>query len=93
MVRRKVSMPIKMSFSQFLISKIRELDACNEVTLGILENGIWQESLKGEGWNTILLGKVSVPNPNFITKASLEREFAFDNEQLDNRIGVVLGVC
>jgi hypothetical protein len=93
MVRRKVQMPIKMSFSQFLISKIRELDSCNEVTLGTLDNNIWQESLKGEGWNTILLGKVSVPNPNFITMAELEREFAFDNEQLDNRLGVVLGVC
>jgi hypothetical protein len=81
---RKIQNPIPLTLGEFVIAKVRELEAQN-ATLGTITEGIWQESEKGEYWDVIRTGNI-FEDPKFITIESIEREWKFSVEQLENRM-------
>ena len=92
MARRSTQNPKPLTLCEFVKSKIVDYEAAGkEVTLGTLENGIWQEYEKGESWNCLRIGSVW-EEAKYITIASLEKEHNFYIEQFENRMNKVLGV-
>ena len=88
MTRRKIQEPKSMTLGQYIISKVRELEKQNPI-LGTINDGIWQESVKGEPWDTIRVG--SVWNAKYITIDELVKEHKFCEEQFENRM-MAIGV-
>lgn len=91
MARRRTQTPKPLNFFEFIKSKIVDFEAAGkEVTLGALENGVWQEYQQGEQWNCVRIGSIW-EEAQYITIDSLEKEHNFYTEQFENRMNMVLG--
>nr|MDD2315238.1 hypothetical protein [Proteiniphilum sp.] len=75
---------------EFVLSRVRELEQKGDTVLGTITEGVFQESMPGEYWDTIRTGD-RFENPEFITVEKLTREHAFIVEQFENRMDKVLG--
>lgn len=89
-MKRKIQEAKPLTLGEFVISKVRELENKNPA-LGTLTDGIWQESLKGEAWDTIRTGSM-FEEPKFITTDSVVKEHKFYIENFESRMNAVLGV-
>ena len=88
-MRRRTATPKPINFSEFLKSTITDFG--ENATIGTLNDGIWQEYVRGETWNTVRIGS-QFENPKFISIETLENEYKFYVENFENRINKVLGV-
>jgi hypothetical protein len=89
--RKPIQNPEPMKLGEFIVSKVRDLEnSGKEITLGTLEDGIWQESQPGEAWDTIRVGSVW-DDCKYVTGESLVKEHAFYIEQFETRMERVLG--
>ena len=91
MARKQIETPKSLTLGEFITSKIRDYENTHdEVTLGTLENGVWQEYQPGEYWDTIRVGSVW-EDCKYVTVETLVKEHAFYVEQFDRRMESVLG--
>ena len=88
-MRRRTETPKPMNFSEFLKSTIADFK--ENVTLGTPSDGIWQEYIRGENWNTVRIGSV-FEDPKFLSIEALENEYKFYVENFEGRMNKVLGV-
>lgn len=88
-MRRKIQEAKPLTFGEFVISKVRELEPLNPI-LGTLTDGIWQESIYGDGWNAIRTGSM-FEEPKFFTIDNIVKEHKFYIENFERRMSAVLG--
>lgn len=88
--RKAITMPKPKTLGEFIITKVRELESKKNVALGTITEGVWQEALPGECWDTMRVGDV-FDSPEFITVETLTREHMFYMEQFENRMDKILG--
>jgi len=88
-MKRKIQEAKPLTLGEFVISKVRELETLNPI-LGTLTDGIWQESIEGDGWNTIRTGSI-FEEPKFITISEIAKEHKFYIENFERRMNAVLG--
>ena len=89
-MKRKIQEAKPLTLGKFVISKVNDLETLNPI-LGTMQDGIWQESIKGEGWDTIRLGSF-FEDPKFITIGEIVKEHNFYIENFERRMCSVLGV-
>lgn len=89
-MRKAITMPKPKTLGEFIISKVREYENKGNVALGTMNDGVWQEYVPGEYWDTLRVGDV-FENPEFITIETLTKEHAFIVEQFESRMEKVLG--
>ena len=89
-MKRKIQEAEPQTLGAFVISKVRELEPLNPV-LGTLTDGVWQESINGECWDTIRTGSL-FEEPKFITIDQIVKEHNFYIENFERRMNAVLGV-
>ena len=90
MTTRSIENPTSMTLGEFIKSKIRDYENTNDVTLGTLEDGVWQEYQKGEHWDTLRVGSVW-EDCQYVTIETLTRDHKFYVEQFENRMESILG--
>lgn len=89
-MKRRIQTPTPLTLGEFIKSKIIDYENTDEVTLGTLENGVWQEYQHGEYWDTIRVG--SVWNKcKYVTIETLVKEHTFYVEQFERRLESILG--
>ena len=88
--RKAPEMPKPKTLGEFVLSRVRELEQKGDTVLGTITEGVFQESMPGEYWDTIRTGD-RFENPEFITVEKLTREHAFIVEQFENRMDKILG--
>jgi hypothetical protein len=89
-MKRRIQNPIPLTLGEFIKSKIHDYENTDDVTLGTLDNGVWQEYQTGEYWDTIRIGSVW-EDCKYITIETLVREHTFYVEQFERRINSILG--
>lgn len=89
-MKRKIQEAKPLTFGEFVISKVNDLETLTP-TLGTLTDGIWQESLKGEGWDTIRTGSM-FEEPKFIMIGEIVKEHKFYIENFESQMNAVLGI-
>ena len=89
-MRLKIQEAKPLTLGVFVISKVRELESLNPI-LGTLTDGVWQESINGECWDTIRTGSI-FEESKFITIDQIVKEHKFYIENFERRMNAVLGV-
>jgi len=89
-MRLKIQEAKPLTLGVFVISKVRELESLNPI-LGTLTDGVWQESINGECWDTIRTGSI-FEEPKFIMIDEIVKEYNFYIENFERRMNAVLGV-
>ena len=89
-MRKPIQMPKPKTLGEFVLSRVRELEQKGDTVLGTITDGVFQEYIPGEYWDTIRIGD-RFGNPEFISIETLIKEHAFYEEQFENRMDKVLG--
>lgn len=91
-MKRKIQNAKPLTLGEFIISKVKDFETLKlNPILGTLIDGIWQETLQGEAWNTIRTGSM-FEEPKFITITEIVKEHNVYEENFDRRMNAVLGV-
>jgi len=89
-MRKPIQMPKPKTLGEFVLTRVRELEQKGDTVLGTITEGVFQEYIPGEYWDTIRIGD-RFGNPEFISIETLIKEHAFYEEQFENRMDKVLG--
>lgn len=89
-MRKAPEMPKPKTLGEFVLTRVRELEQKGDTVLGTITEGVFQEYIPGEYWDTIRIGD-RFGNPEFISIETLIKEHAFYVEQFENRMDKVLG--
>jgi hypothetical protein len=84
--RRNTQLPKQLTLCEFIKSKLVDLETeYGTITLGTLINGVWQEYIKGEEWDTVRCGSIWDESQKFVSFYEMVREYEVYKENFEMR--------